>query len=257
MGILNVTTDSFSDGGKYFETNSAVDRAFEIENLGADILDIGAQSSRPNFTRISPEEELQRIIPVLEKLQDRIKIPISVDTFYPKVAEIVLKHGVSIVNDVNGLKGKMFEVVSKSDCGIVIMHSPVDLTKENDIKSASDTRIVDFFTEQIKKAEKYKIEKSRICLDPGIGFGKCTSDNLYILANIDKFKIRGYAFLIGVSRKRVIGDSTNTVPEKRLYGTIAAHSIAQFFGANILRVHDIKEAVQAASVIDDIKKYIK
>ncbi|MDR1364808.1 MAG: dihydropteroate synthase [Oscillospiraceae bacterium] len=255
MGILNVTPDSFSDGGKYFDAKLAINRAFEIEKLGADILDIGAQSSRPGFTRISPEQELKRITPVLKRLKNKINIPISVDTFYPKVACAALEYDIDIINDVNGFKDlEMFKIASKSNCGIIIMHNLIDLTKENNINLVNNIDILNFFKNLIKKAEEYKIRKNRICLDPGIGFGKDLANNLRILANIPEFKIKDYAFLIGASRKRVIGELTG---DKRKYGTIAAHSIANFLGANIIRTHDIEESIQALAVIDGIRKYAR
>jgi dihydropteroate synthase len=257
MGILNITPDSFFDFGKYFGVDLAVNRAIELESLGADIIDIGGQSSHPNFLRVSPEEELERISPVLEKLQGKIHVPISLDSFYPEVAKSMLeKYEISIINDVNGFKNKkMFEAVSKFDCGIVIVHNLLDLINENNLNIVDNVEISDFFKSQIEISKKYKIRRDRICLDPGIGFGKSLANNFYILGNINKFKIRNYAFLLGASRKSFMKVLSNDVfSDERLYGTIAVNCVAQFLGANIIRVHDVKEAVQAVKIVDMIKR---
>ncbi len=243
MGILNITPDSFSDGGKWNTPKKALERALEIEKEGADFIDIGAQSTRPGFTKISQEEEAKRLIPVLKEIRGKLKIPISIDTFYPYVAEIALDLGADIINDVNGFKDEeMFRVASKSDCGCLIMHSGANLET-----------IKPFFEEQIGKALSYNIDKKRICLDPGIGFGKSYEENLLILKDVNKYKIDGCAMLIGASRKRVIGESCGNPPfSERMPGTIAAHTLAVASGADIIRVHDVKEAVQAAKVASKI-----
>lgn len=243
MGVLNVTPDSFSDGGNWYNTDLAIKRAFEIQAQGADILDIGAQSTRPEFTKISSSEELKRLIPVLEGIKGKLRIPISVDTFYPEVAAEALGLGADIINDVTGFKNDdMLRTVSESDCGIIIMHN---YGKIGDI--------VKFFQIQKEKANKFGIHSNRICFDPGIGFGKTYEENLFILRNLPKFKIKDNALLIGASRKRVIGRSCGNPPFKdRVAGTIAAHSVALFNGADIVRVHDVVEGVQAAKVISKI-----
>lgn len=248
MGILNVTPDSFSDGGDYVDPDLAVQRAIEIQNLGADIVDIGAQSTKPGAVQISVDEELRRLLPVLSGLKGKLHIPISVDTFYPKVAAKALEFGADIINDVTGFKDEeMFNVVRGSDCGIVIMH---DFGEPN--------TIVPFFAQRIEKAEKIGINPSRICFDIGIGFGKSYEENLFILANLPKFRLNNNALLVGVSRKRVIGYSCGNPPFKeRLPGTIAANSIALFDGADIVRVHDVAEAVQATQVACKIRQYRK
>lgn len=245
MGILNVTPDSFSDGGKWAMPNLAIKRALEIQNLGADILDIGAQSTRPGYSKISPDEEIERLIPVLKGIKGRMEIPVSVDTFYPDVARKALNLGADIINDVTGFKDdKMFEVVSKSKCGIIIMH---------DMKGLNIKR---FFEKQKRKAFKYNISEDRICFDPGIGFNKTYEENLHILGNVNKFKLEKNAILIGASRKRVVGMSCgNPAFIDRVSGSIAAHCTALLSGADIVRVHDIKESIQAIQVIDKIKEF--
>lgn len=247
MGVLNVTPDSFSDGGKWANPDSAITRALEIQSQGADILDIGGQSTRPGHEKVPWEVELERIAPVLGGIKGKIHIPVSVDTFYPEVAQKCLEFGIEIVNDVTGFKNhKMFEAVSGSDCGLIIMHD------------GTNNGMTDFFRAQTQLAGKYNIDSNRICLDPGIGFGKSYEENLFILGNVGKFRVGEYAVLVGASRKRVIAMSCGNPPvEERLFGTIAAHSAALLSGADIVRVHDVKEAVQAARVIDEIKGEIR
>ena len=242
MGILNLTPDSFSDGGKWNDSENSVKRAVEIQEQGADILDIGAQSTRPGFVEISAQEEWNRLKFTLENIKNKIKIPISIDTFYPEVAEKALALGADIINDITGFKNpEMFEVTAKSDCGIIIMHN------------ISDANIKSFFKKQLLKAESFDINRSRICFDPGIGFNKNQVQDAYIIKNIQNIKIPDVALLVGLSRKRVIGvNCGNPPPEKRLAGTIAANTLAIHGGANIIRVHDVKEAVQAAQVTDAI-----
>lgn len=244
MGILNLTPDSFSDGGKWNSAENSIKRAIEIQNQGADILDIGAQSTRPGFIKISAQEEWGRLKFTLENIQNKIKIPISIDTFYPEVANKALALGADIINDITGFKDpKMFEVTAKSNCGIIINH---DLNSIN-VKS--------FFENQLLKAKSFEIDRNRICLDPGIGFNKNQAQDAYIIKNLKNIKISDVALLIGLSRKRVIGmNCGNPPPEERLAGTIAANTLAIQGGANIIRVHDVKESVQAALVTDAILK---
>lgn len=242
MGILNVTPDSFSDGGDYICEDSALERAYEIQSQGADILDIGAQSTRPGHKIIDEKEELKKIIPVLMALKDKITIPISIDTFYPNVARECIKCGAHIINDVSGFRDNdMYNVMSTYNCGCIIMHDMQGV----DIKP--------FFIDKLKDCEDRNIDKSRICFDPGIGFSKTYEENLYIINNLKDLIVEECGILIGASRKRVIGQSCGDPPFKqRTAGTIAAHTIAIYNGANIIRAHDVKEAVQAAKVADAI-----
>lgn len=244
MGILNVTPDSFSDGGLFNEPEKAVKRAFEIQSLGADIIDIGAQSTRPGFEKISSDEEWARLCPVLEKLNGTLNIPISIDTFYPEVAEKSLQMGASILNDVTGFENKkMFEVASKSDCGIVIMFS-------GDCKNMKD-----FFKNKLAEAQKHGISKERICLDPGVGFLETRTQDRFVINNLENFKMNEIACLVGLSRKRFIAElCENGSNIDRLPGTIAANTIAIQKGANIIRVHDVKEGVLASRTADAILK---
>lgn len=244
MGILNVTPDSFSDGGLFNEPEKAVKRALEIQNFGADIIDIGAQSTRPGFKKISSDEEWSRLHPVLEKLNGILNIPISIDTFYPEVAEKSLQMGASIINDVTGFEDKkMFEIASQSDCGVVIMFS-------GDCKNMKI-----FFENKLTEAQKYGIPKERICLDPGIGFLETRAQDRFVINNLVNFKIDEIACLVGLSRKRFIAElCANGGNIDRLPGTIAANTIAIEKGANIIRVHDVKEGILAAKTADAILK---
>ncbi len=242
MGILNVTPDSFSDGGAYINPDKAVKRAFEIQNLGADILDIGGQSTRPGFQMISELEEWDRLFPILKEITGRLDIPISVDTFYPSVAKKAIDLGADIINDVSGCKSSdMLKVISKSKAGLVITHSE----NQKDIRS--------FFEEKLAEVMKFGISKDRICLDPGIGFSKDRQQDRWIIKNLKSLKIKGVALLIGLSRKRLVAQyCENGNNYSRLPGTVAANTLAIQQGVNIIRVHDIREAVFATRLTDAI-----
>jgi dihydropteroate synthase len=247
MGILNVTPDSFSDGGRFFSTEKAVEHAFEMRVQGADIIDIGAQSTRPGYTPISPEQEWERLFPVLRALRGKLDVPVSVDTYFPQVAQKAVENGADIINDVHGFMDEgMFKLAARCDCGCIIMHP---CGAKGNILSV----INEFFAAKMKEAQANGIAQNRICFDPGVGFGKELEQNYEILANVDQIKIDGCAFLMAASRKRVIGAPCGNPPfEERLCGTIAAHTLAMAGGADILRVHDVAEAVQAACVADAI-----
>lgn len=252
MGILNITPDSFSDGGKYNTLDAAAKRALEMQQEGADVLDIGAQSTRPGHTPVSAEEEKKRLLPVLEVLRDTIHIPISVDTYYREVAAAAIEAGASIINDVSGsMENDMPSLAAECGAGLIMMHAG---------GGADDRREVDaldvvgrYFAKAIAVAEKAGLPQNALCLDPGIGFGKSMQGDLQLVARLDKLmeKLPEVAVLVGASRKRVVGAPCGNPPfDERLAGTLAIHTTAQLHGANILRVHDVKEAVQAARVTD-------
>lgn len=251
MGILNVTPDSFSDGGLFLFPEQAVRHALEIQEQGADIIDIGAQSTRPGHVTVSPEDELERLLPVLKALQGKLSVPVSVDTFYPKVAEVSLENGVSILNDVTGFDNpEMIAVAAKSDCGCIAMHhtGPEDSDIITGIKS--------YFTHKIEEMSRAGISPERICLDPGVGFGKTHEENLQILANTARLRVGECAFLMAASRKRVIGAECGNPPfHQRMAGTVAAHSIAIADGADIIRAHDVPEAVQSTKIAAAVRRY--
>lgn len=244
MGILNITPDSFSDGGRYTAVEAAVARALEIEQEGASILDIGAQSTRPGATPLSPEDEWDRLAPVLTALRGRLKIPVSVDTFEPFVAEKALQHGTQIINDVSGSMQNGFPALAaRYNAGLVMM--------ARDAAHPADIRT--YFEQALQTATAASLPLHHICLDIGIGFHKTREMDLAAVKHLPDILdgLPQIAVLCGASRKRVIahcaGDSD---PADRVGGTVALHTAAQLRGATILRVHDVKEAVQAAAVID-------
>ena len=250
MGILNITPDSFSDGGKYFyKPKIAIQKAIEMVKMGADIIDIGAESTRPGAKVITPDLEIKRLKPILKGLK-RKKIKISVDTRNSSTMKFALEEGVKIINDVSALNHDpdSINVIRKSKCLIILMHmqgTPKNMQKNPRYKFAP-TDIYNFLKKQIKRCEKHKIYKSRIIIDPGIGFGKTSRHNIQILQHLDSFHKLGCNLLIGLSRKRFISDlSKKEKPNQRISGTIAANQFAMDKGVDIIRVHDVKEAVQA------------
>ena len=244
MGILNVTPDSFSDGGRYLDPDAAVARALEMQAQGADIIDIGGQSTRPGYEAIPPQEAWARISQVLPAVVQATGLPVSVDTFYPWVAQRALEAGASILNDVKGFGPEMLQVAAGSQCGCVVMDPG---TTGGDICA----RVREFFLDRLQQARALGIDPARLCFDPGIGFGKTMEENLELLAGVDRTKVEGCAFLMAASRKRVTGMVCGNPPfEERLPATLAAHTAAVLGGADILRVHDVKEAVQAARMAD-------
>ncbi len=254
MGILNVTPDSFSDGGRYLDVDSAVSRAREMVREGADIIDVGGESSRPFSEPVSEEEELRRIIPVIEELED-IKVPLSVDTYKPKVAEEALKRGASIVNDIYGLRKEgMVKIVADYDAAVVIMHMKGEPKNMQRNPYYEDTigEIAKFLRDRIEFALRYGIEEDRIIIDPGIGFGKRVEDNLRILKYISAFKSLGFPILLGASRKSYMGKLFNLDVQDRLETTLASDVMAVMGGASIIRVHDVKENVRAIRMVEKI-----
>ena len=247
MAILNVTPDSFSDGGMYFSPDAAITRARTLERQGADILDIGAQSTRPGCKVISPEEEWARLRPVLEGLRGKLGIPISIDTFYPEVAREALKLDANMINDVSGIVSEeMAWVVRQYNAGWVLMHNQGGADAEGQYDDVvSKVRMA--LEEMAQQAVALGVKKERLCLDPGIGFGKSNEDNLRLLANLERVRAPGFTLLVGVSRKRVTGGTQA--------GTTAAQVLAQCGGADILRTHDVVQAGQAANFVHNILRF--
>ncbi len=250
MGILNITPDSFSDGGDWFALDDAVERARQIRDEGADIIDIGAQSTRPGSITVTEKEETARLIPVLEAVRGELDIPISVDTFFPGTAREALKRGADAINDVTGFEeSEMVRLAAATDCGCILMHPGKKRYPNGVVNDVSA-----YLRSGASRLRLAGIDGSRICLDPGIGFGTTMEECLELLRNTDRIKLPGYAYLVGASRKRVIGRACGDPPPKeRMPGTIAAHTVVQMGGADILRVHDVAAAVQAARVTDAIK----
>ncbi len=251
MGVINVTPDSFSDGGKFLDAEAAIAHAKKLVKEGADLLDIGGESSRPGSDAIPAKEELERIVPVLDGIIDDVKVPISVDTCKPQVARKVLDMGVHIINDITGLtSAKLADVVAKHGAGIVIMHmqgTPKTMQK----KPRYDDVVADilrFLRERVERAEKKGIRRESIIIDPGIGFGKTAEHNLEIISRLKEFKSLGLPILVGASRKSFIGKVLDKDVDDRLSGGLAMLSMSIQNGASIVRAHDVRESVVAAKM---------
>ena len=258
MGILNVTPDSFSDGGKYLTQREAVNHAHYLAANGADIIDIGGESTRPGARKISEKEEIRRIIPVVEKLNSQIKIPISVDTYKPKVAEVAIKAGACLINDVTGLRyenGAMATLAARYDLPVIIMHMKGNprMMQLNPYYQDTVGEIKRFFESRIKLAISRGVNEKKIILDPGIGFGKTLQHNLEIFNRLSEFLSFGRPILIGPSRKSFIAAIVGNIPpQKREGGTIASCLWSVLNGASILRVHDVALVRQALLVFKSI-----
>ena len=258
MGILNITPDSFSDGGRYLDTDRAIGRAEVIEAEGADLIDLGAESTRPGSKPITPKEELKRLIPVLKIIRKKLKIPISVDTYKSEVAKIVLHEGANMINDISGLNfdKAMPKIIAKFDVPCIIMHikgKPKSMQKNPHYKDTM-AEIYDYLTHSMNQAQAGGINPKKIIIDPGIGFGKRLEDNYTILRRLPELKSLGRPIMVGPSRKSFIGMTLNLPVGERLEGTIAASIIAIMQGANLLRVHDVAQVKRAALMTDAIKK---
>ena len=262
MGILNVTPDSFSDGGEFFSVNDAVKHAIQMEKDGADIIDIGGESTRPGAKSITLKEEKKRVIPVLNKLVDKIKIPISIDTYKSEIAKESLDIGASMINDITALRGdeKLAEIVAEYDVPICLMHmkgTPQNMQVNPEYDDVVD-EIKNFLKERSEYAISKGIKKKNIIIDPGLGFGKRTGkridDNLEILNRLPELKELGYPIMIGASRKTFIGyffgDGKLLSVDKRLEGSLAAAIVAIVNGVNIIRVHDVKETKNVINFVE-------
>ena len=251
MGILNVTPDSFSDGGSYATIREAVTAAARMQAQGADCIDIGGQSTRPGSTPVSREEEWTRIAPVLEAVRSVLQVPISVDTFYPSVAERALAAGADIINDVSGTVDEaMARLLRQTQAGWILMHTCAEGTLYDPV---SEVRA--WFSLAGRTAMAVGVSASHLCLDPGIGFGKTNEQSLALLTHTDRLRSPSFAYLVGCSRKRCIGEPAGSLlPRERDSGTVAANTIAVLGGANIIRVHDVAGAVQAARVTEALMR---
>jgi dihydropteroate synthase len=260
MAILNVTPDSFSDGGKFYSTDDALKQAEQLIAEGADVLDIGGESTRPNSEGVSAEEETRRVVPIIEAIAKGYDIPISVDTSKAAVAEKAIEAGAEIVNDVSGLRfdERIAEVVGKTNAGLILMHLRGNFETmhkqppvENILREVSDG-----LRWSVERAESYKIKKENIALDVGIGFSKTFEQNLELIARLNLLRddFPDFPLVIGASRKSFIGKILGGVPtEERLPGSLASAAIAVWNGANIVRVHDVRATVETLKVVDKIK----
>lgn len=256
MGILNVTPDSFSDGGRYLDLDAAVERALEMVAEGADIIDIGGESTRPGAEPVPTEEELRRVIPVIERLVDVVDVPISVDTTKSEVAQEALAAGAHIINDISGLQfdANMAKVVADFGAAVVIMHikgTPRNM-QDNPVYNDVVDEILSFLRRQVDTALAAGIPRDRIIIDPGIGFGKTTGHNLEILRRLRQFKELDLPVLVGTSRKSLIGNVLKLPVEDRLEGTAATIAVSIMNGADIIRVHDVKAMKRVAVMTDAI-----
>lgn len=256
MGILNVTPDSFSDGGRFFDQTDAVLHAFQMVKDGADVIDVGGESTRPGAEQISVEEELRRVISVILKIRQKTKVPVSVDTYKAEVAKEALKAGASIVNDISGLQSDpgMADVIAEAGASVVIMHikgTPRDM-QANPQYDDLLREIYDFLSKEVEFARAKGIRQ--IMIDPGIGFGKTADHNLELINRLEEFRSIGVPVLIGVSRKSFIGRILETPVEARLEGTAAAVAASILHGADVVRVHDVREMRRVALVADAIRR---
>lgn len=251
MGILNVTPDSFSDGGRYNNLDSAMKQAERLISEGADIIDVGGESTRPGHTQITSEEEISRVVPVIEKISKNLDTIISIDTYKYDVAEEAIKAGANIINDIWGLqydKGEMAELVKKSNLPIIAMHNQNDEIYNKDIMLV----LREFFEKTFKIADKYGIDRDKIILDPGLGFGKNVEQNIEILSRLNELKDME-PILLGASKKRFIGKLLNDLPfDERVEGTVATTVIGIEKGVDIVRVHNVLENKRACLVADGV-----
>ncbi|MBZ4688394.1 MAG: dihydropteroate synthase [Clostridiales bacterium] len=247
MGILNVTPDSFSDGGKFNDPDIAIKRAKEMVEQGADIIDIGAESTRPGHTPVSAEEEIERLQPIIRELVKEINVPISVDTYKAKTAEMALKAGAHIINDVWGFQKdpEIAAVVSQYGAPAILMHNQ-EGTEYKDLMGD----IIKFLRKSINIAVKAGLPEDKIIIDPGIGFGKDTEQNLEVMARLDEFCCLGRPILLGTSRKSLIGNTLNLPVNERLEGTAATVTLGIAKGVDIVRVHDVEEIVRVVRMTD-------
>jgi dihydropteroate synthase len=258
MGIINVTPDSFSDGGRFFQAEQAIEQGLRLAQDGADILDIGGESTRPGSEPVTVEEELKRIIPVIENLAQKVRIPISIDTYKAEVAKRALEAGAEIINDISALRfdPEMVKAAREFNCPVVLMHiqgTPRQM-QENPVYQDVIGEIKAYFQRQIAYARQNGLDESQLIIDPGIGFGKTLEHNLGILQGLSKFQELGRPILLGVSRKSFVGKILDLPVEDRLEGSLAAMAYAILQGANIVRVHDVRESVRAARIIDELKE---
>jgi dihydropteroate synthase len=258
MGVLNVTPDSFSDGGQFFKPDKAIEHGLKMAADGAAIIDVGGESTRPGSAPVSPEQQIKRVVPVIKALSKKIAVPISIDTNNYEVAKAALDAGAAMINDITALSyERMGRLAAEQQVPIVLMHmqgTPQTMQiepKYDDVVS----EVRQFLLGRAKRAEQLGIPKERIFIDPGFGFGKTLEHNLLLLRNIDKFVDTGYRVLVGTSRKRFIGQITGKEdPAERIFGTAATVALCVAAGVSIVRVHDVAGMVDVVKVVQAVKK---
>jgi dihydropteroate synthase len=258
MGVLNVTPDSFSDGGLFFDREKAIARGQKMAEEGADFIDIGGESTRPGSKPLGLDEELRRVIPVIESLAKEMDIPISIDTYKSTVAKKAIEAGAQMVNDISGLNldPSLSQVAAKEDVPLVLMHMRGNPeTMQKDIRYESlFSEIIQYLKDSIHRAESAGLDTEQILIDPGIGFGKTVEDNLLILKNLQEFKILGKPLLLGTSRKSFIGKILNADVTERLEGTLSTIVVGVLNGAHIIRCHDVIQAKRAIAIADAVRQ---
>ena len=259
MGVLNITPDSFSDGGDYFDTNKAIERGIEMAQQGAAIIDIGAESTRPGSKPVSADEQIKRIVPVIEKLSAKIKIPISIDSKDYEVTKAALDGGASIINDITALADeRTARLAADKKVPVILMHiqnTPATMQIEPQYKNVVK-EVLKYLKKRANAAQKAGIEKDKIFIDPGIGFGKTLEHNLELLQNLKVFVKSGYRVLLGTSRKKFIGTITGKdSPKERIWGTAATVAIAAIEGVSIVRVHETAEMADVIKVANKLRKF--
>ena len=257
MGILNVTPDSFSDGGRFLKPERAVRRGLEMVEEGADVIDVGGESTRPGAARVSAEEELRRVLPVIERLAAAVRIPISIDTSKAAVAARALEAGASIINDVTALRGdpKMSSVAARAGAAVILMHmagTPQTMQRRPRYRDVV-AEIAAFLSQAAERAQQAGIARSRIFIDPGLGFGKTASHNLQLMRALQHFVALGFPVVVGPSRKSFIGQTLDAEVDERLPGTLACVAQAHASGVQVVRVHDVKPTVQLIRMLEAIE----
>jgi dihydropteroate synthase len=252
MGVLNVTPDSFSDGGQFLGKEKAIAHSIEMADEGAAIIDIGAESTRPGSQSVSTDEQIRRVVPIIEKLASKIDIPISIDTYNYEVAKAALEVGASMINDITALADdNMAKLVAERNTPVVLMHmqgTPATMQKEPKYDDVVK-EVLQFLLQRAKKAEHFGIARSKIFIDPGIGFGKTLEHNILLLKNIERFVASGYRVLVGTSRKSFIGKITGREnPAERTFGTAATVAYCVAKGVSIVRVHDVAQMLDVVRV---------
>jgi len=257
MGVLNVTPDSFSDGGLFYDKEKAISHGVKMVQEGADIIDIGGESTRPGSKPLELEEELRRVIPVIKSIAAEVDVPISIDTNKSLVAQKAIEAGAEIINDISGLKfdPSLAEVASREDVPLVLMHirgTPETMQKNVHYDSLF-SEILEYLNDSIHRAESAGVDPRQIIIDPGIGFGKTVEDNLFIIRNLFEFRVLGKPILLGTSRKNFIGKILNAGVGERLEGTLSSIAVGVLNGAHIIRSHDVPQAKKTIAVADAIR----
>lgn len=257
MGILNITPDSFSDGGRFFDTRKAIEHGLRMAVEGADMIDVGGESTRPYARKLSADEEMARVLPVIEALSGALSIPISIDTYKARVARQALDAGATIINDVSALRfdPDMANVAAEAGVPVILMHmkgEPENMQDEPQYKNLI-LEIMDFLRDAIDRAEVAGIRREMTVVDPGIGFGKTFDHNLQILRDLEQFQALERPILLGCSNKAFIGHILKKEPHERDTGSMAAAAVGAMNGANILRVHHVKKTVETVKVVEAIK----